>query len=138
MPQQYKPNIQGEMRVIKLGRTITADILQLVGNEKNFKKHRRWVMAGKIADLANDFFIALETANEIVITYKKDAEERHKYQVLAVARLKTLTKMLDLAVDVEGLDIDRIGNLISLCNDELKLLSGWKSKDETRYNKLLG
>ena len=138
MPQQYKPNIQGEMQVIKLGRTITADILQLVGNEKNFKKHRRWVMAGKIADLANDFFMALETANEIPVTQKVDAEERHRHQILAVARLKTLTKMLDLAVDVEGLDVDRIGNLISSCNDELKLLSGWKSKDETRYSKLLG
>ncbi len=59
MTQQYKPNVQGELKVIKLGRAITAEVLQLVGNEKNFKKHRSWVMAGKIADLANDFFIAI-------------------------------------------------------------------------------
>lgn len=138
MTQYYKPNAQGEMQVIKLGRAITAEVLQVVGNDKNFKKHRRWVMAGKIADLANDFFIALETANEIVVTYRKDAEERHKYQVLAAARLKVITKMLDLAIDVEGLDINRIDNLISKCNDELKLLSRWKSKDEKRFSNLLG
>ena len=138
MTQQYKPNVQGEMQFIKLGRAITAEVLQLVGNEKNFKKHRRWVMAGKIADLANDFYIAMETANEIVVTYRKEAEDRHALQVLAVARLKVITKMLDLAIDVEGLDADRINNLISNCNDELKLLSGWKSKDEKRYSNLLG
>ena len=43
---------------------------------------------------------------------------------------------MDLAIDVEGLNEDKIANWTALVNEELRLLSAWQKSDEKRNEKL--
>ena len=136
MTQQYRPKRQGKLKVIILARDLTLRTLQMVGNEKYFKKHRRWVMAQPIAEHMKMFCICTMDANNINAKTKQEAEERHKLQTIAIAKLRTCSQLMDLAIDVEGLNEDKIANWTALVNEELRLLSAWQKSDEKRNEKL--
>ena len=75
-------------------------------------------------------------ANNINAKTKQEAEERHKLQTIAIAKLRTCSQLMDLAIDVEGLNEDKIANWTALVNEELRLLSAWQKSDEKRNEKL--
>lgn len=133
MTTEYKPKIQGEMEVIKRCREVTEHTLRILSNEKYFKKRQRWILAGKIADLINDFFDSVNIANTINVKTASDAKTRAHYQSLAIAQLKTVSRKMDMAISVLGMDVNEIHGWTSNVNHELKLLSAWKASDEKRY-----
>ena len=79
-----------------------------------------------------------ETGTQVNINAKtkQEAEERHKLQTIAIAKLRTCSQLMDLAIDVEGLNEDKIANWTALVNEELRLLSAWQKSDEKRNEKL--
>lgn len=108
-------------------------VLQKVSNEKVFPKRSRWIIAGKIADIANDFHTCVHRANEIRVITQAERDARHYWQTMAISNLKTLNAKFSLAMDV--LDIDpnslrEIGELEVKCKN---ILQGWMNSDIKRY-----
>ena len=86
-----------------------------------------------MADIVNQFHTFIHTANEIKVTAKEEAEDRHRYQTLALSSLQALEEKMELAKIVLDLNVDRLEYWAGLWNEEDKLLRNWISKDTRRY-----
>lgn len=108
-------------------------VIHLVCNEKVFPKRSRWVIAGKIADTALDYFIAANTANGIKALYQDEAIERHRQWTIAIARVGTLDALMGLAQANLGIDVGKLGEFSRLCNSCRALCRSLKNSDEKRF-----
>lgn len=127
---------EGHLRVVILANDLTAYTLRLLCNEELFSKRSRWLLAGKLADTINDFHTAVHTANELRVTTAAEAADRHRLQTRSLAYLYAAEAKMELAADVLQLDVDRLDHWSGMVNDEIKLLTGWMSKDAKRYSDL--
>ena len=58
---------EGQLKVITLGDELTVYTLRMLCNENIFPKKSRWLLAGKIADLMNEFHQNLHVGNDIFV-----------------------------------------------------------------------
>ena len=134
--RQNKIKYKETIKVINLANDLSAYTLRLLCNENLFPKRSRWIIAGKIADLVNDFHSSIHTANEIRVSTKAEAEDRHRYQTLAMAQLQAIEEKIELAKAVLDFDVDRLDHWAGMWLEEEKLLRSWISKDQKRYSGL--
>lgn len=112
---------------------LTEAVLRKVCNEKVFPKRSRWLIAGKLADIANDFHTCVHRANEIRVTTQAERNARHYWQTMALSNLMTLDAKFSLAMDVLHIDPDslrEIGELEVTCK---RILQAWMNSDMKRY-----
>lgn len=106
---------ESTIKVISQGDKIVEYTLRLLCNEKLFPKKSRWLIAGKIADLMNEFHQSLHIANDIYVATPEDAKERHLRQTKAYAALYTSASVMRMAQSVLQFDTDRLDYWAGLC-----------------------
>jgi hypothetical protein len=124
---------ESALKVISLCDSMTAYTLRMLCNEKVFPKKSRWLLSGKIADLMNDFMIAVHRANDIFVETQEDAQLRHVFQTKAYSALYTAASVMRVAQTVLQFDMDKLDYWSGMCLDELKLLKAWQRNDDKRY-----
>lgn len=122
------------IKVISLGDELVVYTLRMVCNENIFPKKSRWVIAGKIADLINEFHQNLHIANDIFVNAPEDARERHLRQTVAHATLYTSASVMRMAQAVFKFDANKLDHWAGMCVEELKLLKAWQKNDDKRYS----
>lgn len=133
MPVPEHARGTGEYKVITQCNEICKAVVELLNKESLFPKKTRWMFAGKIADLMNDFHTAVCTANEIRPKTAAEAADRHRMNTLALARLKALDSKLNLARDIYGVNPGEFRKFAALVNEEYKILNGVIASDEKRF-----
>lgn len=101
--------------------------------EDIFPKRSRWVVAGKIADLMNDFETCVHLANEIKVKSQQERDDRHRYLTLAIAHLMALDAKVNRAQRSLDIPVDKLHHYATLANDCRTLLMAWLASDERRY-----
>lgn len=103
--------------------------------EDVFPKRSRWLIAGKIADLVNDFDTAIHRANEIRVVTQQERDLRHYYQTMAMSNLMALDAKINLAQRVLDISPETFTYYAKLANDLRGQLQAWMTADERRYGK---
>ena len=99
---------EGQLKVITLGDELTVYTLRMLCNENIFPKKSRWLLAGKIADLMNEFHQNLHVGNDIFVATEEDAHERHLRQTRAYSALYASASVMRTACDVVRFDRAKI------------------------------
>ena len=126
-------NISDKTPALRKTDELTDWLLRKLCNEKYFPKRSRWLIAGKIADLANDFSINVFRANEIRVVTPQERDARHYYQTMAMANLMTLDVKVNQAQRILDISPDSLEHYARLVNDCRALLMAWMNSDEKRY-----
>lgn len=108
-------------------------LLRKLCNDKIFPKRSRWLIAGKIADLTNDFSINVFRANEIKVVTAQERDMRHYYQTMAVADLMALDVKVNQAQRILDISPEALHHYAELANDCRTLLLAWINSDNKRY-----
>lgn len=101
--------------------------------EDVFPKRSRWLFAGKIADLANDYHSAIHKANEIRVVTQRERDLRHYYQTAAMSYLMALDSKVNLAQQALDIDPEKLHYYATLTNECRSLLIAWMNSDNKRY-----
>lgn len=125
------------MRVITVANELLSyTIRSILCKEEMFPKRSRWLMAGKLADLLNDFHSYVQTANEIRVVTLQEAEDRHRYNTLALAKLMALDAKMNVAAVCFNINKDDLEYFEKLVNTEQTLLKGCIAADQKTYTSL--
>lgn len=130
-------NVERTPMVCVVGEELADETLRILRKEKLFPKKSRWLIAMKIADLANEFADTIEYANSLNASTISLATERMEEQEKAWALLKTLNRAMERARRVNDFEPENIKNWARLYNQEAKLLSGWKASEKKRLSMLI-
>ena len=125
--------LKDTFKVINNANDLCIETLRVICNDDIFPKRSRWLIAGKIADLVNDFHTCMHLANEIRVSNRKEADDRHRYQILALSHLEALEEKIELAKVVLNINVNKVEEWSGKWNEEEKLLKNWISKDTKRY-----
>lgn len=136
MPVPEHARGDGEFKVITQCNEICRAVVELLNKESLFPKKTRWMFAGKIADLMNEFHTAVCTANEIRPKTAAEAADRHRFNTLALAKLKALDSKLNLARDIYAVNPGEFRRFAKLANEEYRILNGLMASDEKRFAEL--
>lgn len=128
-----KKNASEKSQAERYGGELAKKVLDKLCKEKVFPKRSRWVIAKKIADLAVDFYSAIEEANGIKVITQGERDERHKAQTLAMAKLKSLDGALNLAMDVLSINPDYLDEISELEKTCERVIQGWINSEIKRY-----
>jgi len=121
-------------KVIAAADSLAEYTLRLLCNEKIFPKRSRWLIAGKIADLVNDYQTAVHTANEMRVESTLAFSFRREQQLEALAYLRALDAKVSLAHAVLHIDANRLEYWAGLMNENEKLIKAWMRSDKKRYS----
>ena len=124
--------------VLRMADDLARETLRLICKEKAFPKRSRWLISGKIADIANDYHSAVMTANGVKVTTIQEYEERHRLQTLAVAHLYALNAKMGLAQAVLSLDANTMDAWAGRFNAADRATKAWMTADVKRYGAMLG
>ena len=125
---------EGQLKVITLGDELTVYTLRMLCNESFFPKKSRWLLAGKIADLMNEFHQNLHVGNDIFVATEEDAHERHLRQTRAYSTLYASASVMRTACDALDISPDKFETWAGMCVEELRLLKAWQKNDDQRYS----
>lgn len=137
MAVRARDRTESRLAVVTKCSELCGYTLKFINREGIFPKRSRWMMAEKIADLVNNFYDAVNIANETNVTTASEAEFRMLHITEAIAYLNALDSKMNFAVDVFDINPDLLDFWASLMNQEKKLLSGWKSSEKRKYSHLL-
>lgn len=126
-------NISDKTPALRKTDELTDWLLRKLCNEQVFPKRSRWLIAGKIADLVNDFSVNVFRANEIRAITPQERDARHYYQTLALADLMTLDVKVNQAQRILDISPEALHHYAVLANDCRTLLMAWMNSDEKRY-----
>lgn len=122
-----------ETPLMKASMDMTDAILKKVQNEKYFPRRSRWVITGKIADLANDYMTSINEANDPKVQTQGLRDRRFELQQIAFGKLSALDVKLSQAVRVLNLNPDELEYITGLVNRCKTLLQAWVNSDIKRY-----
>ena len=91
------------------------------------------MIAGKIADIANDYETAIDEANKPLVVTPYLRQRRFEQQQIALGKLEALDKKLNQAQRVLHIDPNKLEYIAQLIIDCTKLMQAWIRADEKRY-----
>lgn len=112
---------------------LTDHLFRKLCNEKVFPRRSRWLFAGKLADLANDYMNCVDRANEIRVLTQTERNARHYWQTMALANLQTLDARVNQAGRVLQIDANVMEYYAGLVNECSRLIQAWMTSDEKKY-----
>ena len=134
MRDRNKPiNRKPETPSLRESANLTDEIFKKLTQESIFPRRSRWVMAHKIADLANDYMDAVVEANDPKVQTKALRDRRYTLQQIAIGKLSALDVKLSQAVRVFNLNPDEFEVISGKINECSKLLASWVESDVKRY-----
>ena len=124
---------KSETPLMKASMDMTDAILKKLQNEKFFPRRFRWLIAGKIADLANDYMTAIIEANDPKVQTQGLRDRRFELQQIALGKLSALDVKLAQAVRVMELNPNELEYIAGLVNRCRELMQAWVNSDKKRY-----
>lgn len=131
--------LRGEQKleVITKAIELCERLLKAVQSEEMFPKRSRWLIASKIASMAEDIQTEVRMANRIRVVYADDYLYRRKLQMQADCHCEALLSLIENAHRILSIDSRKVENWVGLIKQLEVLISKWRESDRKRYGELL-
>jgi len=131
----------GKLQVLRVAKELCIYTLTLCKNQECFPKNQRWLLTSKIAGEAVDMLTCITAANSVVLkkdyTTKSDCQFRRAKQIEAKSHLSSLFTLMNVAVDMNGIEEHRIVHWTDLAVNLSELINGWMKSDKERIKVIL-
>ena len=135
MPRDSRPQepSKTETPLMLKAAELGDELFRKLCKEDIFPRRSRWIMAGKIADLMNDYETAIDEANVPKVKTPALRDRRFEQQQIALGKLDALDKRITQAKRVFDANPNRLEYISKLIIENKRLLQAWINSDEKRY-----